>query len=192
MDILAIGPDRLSDYARIPISFEVRTVFDVVLPQNGLGGIRLHERPVSPYLKDYDLLDSPLDWHRQFDTKNWGFFLALDGAEPVGGAVVAWNTDGVNMLEGRGDLAVLWDIRVLPARRGHGVGKGLFQHAVDWSRQRDCVWMKIETQNINVNACRFYAAMGAELGDIRRFAYHGHPSVAHEVQLNWYFRLKRT
>jgi hypothetical protein len=49
--------------------------------------------------------------------------------------------------------------------------------------------MKIETPNINVAACRFDAARGAKLGDIRRFSYRHEPSVTHELQLNWYLEL---
>jgi hypothetical protein len=49
--------------------------------------------------------------------------------------------------------------------------------------------MKIETQNINVPACRFYQRMGAQLGEIHRFGYAEVPSVAHEVMLNWYLEL---
>jgi GNAT superfamily N-acetyltransferase len=189
MEIVAISSAQLADYARVPIAFEVRTIFDLDLPENGLGGIHFHERAVTPYFKDYDQLGSPLTWPSEFDLQNWGIFLALKDDLPVGGAAVAWNTNGVNMLEGRRDLSVLWDIRVLPAWRGRGVGRNLFGHARDWSKSRDCVQMKIETQNINVAACRFYAAQGAKLGDIRRFAYLHEPSVAHEVQLNWYLEL---
>jgi streptothricin acetyltransferase len=65
----------------------------------------------------------------------------------------------------------------------------LFGYAAAWARARGCTQMKIETQNINVAACRFYAAMGAELGDIRRFAYRLEPLAAHEAQLNWYLPL---
>jgi GNAT superfamily N-acetyltransferase len=188
--ILQIPPAGLSRYAAIPIAFEVRTIFDVQLPENGLGGIHLVETPVTPYVKDYDELETPLSWPDEFDISRWGLFLTLDdGGQALGGAAVAWNTSGVNLLEGRSDLSVLWDIRIHPAARGQGLGKKLFAHAAEWSRQRGCVRMKIETQNINVPACRFYAAQGCQLGDIRRFAYQNEPSVAHEVQLNWYLEL---
>src|SRR5258706_4834280 len=178
---------RLDNYARLPIAFEVRTIFDIDLPQNGLGGIHFRERPVTPYIKDYDLLHSPLTWPLKFDLKNWGLFLAVDEGQAVGGAVVAWNTGGVDILEGRTDLSVLWDIRVAPERRGRGIGKRLFRQAAAWSKERNCMQMKIETQNVNVRACRFYVAQGARLGDIRRFAYRDDPSVTGEIQLNWYF-----
>ena len=113
----------------------------------------------------------------------------MDGREMVGGATVAYDTPQVNMLDNRRDMAVLWDLRVRPDRRGEGIGKLLFRHAAAWARSRPCDWLKIETQNINVPACRFYASQGCELGAIHRFGYAGEPDVAHEVRLFWYLRL---
>jgi hypothetical protein len=50
--------------------------------------------------------------------------------------------------------------------------------------------MKIETQNINVDACRFYARMGCELGAIHRRAYiTALAELAKEAMLLWYFDL---
>jgi GNAT superfamily N-acetyltransferase len=106
----------------------------------------------------------------------------------VGGAAVAWNTNDVNLLEERADLSVLWDLRVAPERRGQGLGRALFEQAAAWSKARGCLQMKIETQNVNVHACRFYAAQGAVLGEIRRFAYQDQ-RVRNEVQLNWVLAL---
>jgi hypothetical protein len=42
--------------------------------------------------------------------------------------------------------------------------------------------LKIETQNVNAAACRFYRKMGCTLGAIDRFAYDELPG---EVQLLW-------
>ena len=188
VEMIEIPAARLDEYARIPIAFEVRAVFDVELVQAGLGGICLREHSVPPYVKDYDRLDAPLTWPARFDLTHWNIFLALDIAgQPLGGAVLAWKTPGLDMLEGRQDLSVLWDIRVMPGKRRQRVGQQLFRHAVARSKEHGCTQMKIETQNINVSACRFYAAQGAQLGDIRRFAYRGEPALAGEVQLNWYF-----
>jgi hypothetical protein len=44
----------------------------------------------------------------------------------------------------------------------------------------------VETQNINVPACRFYAAQGCELRGIHPNTY---PELPHEVQLLWYLDL---
>ena len=104
----------------------------------------------------------------------------------MGAATVAYNTPGVHMLEERSDLTVLWDLRVHPDFRGQGIGARLFQTAEKWSYSRDnpVHQLKIETQNINVDACRFYARQGAVLGGINRFAYF--PTYPDETQLLWY------
>jgi GNAT superfamily N-acetyltransferase len=180
--------DDMAAYARIPISFEVRRVLQVRPRDRGLGGLEMVEQPVDPpWTKDYDAGEErPARWPARFDVTRWRMFTArVDGAL-AGGAVVAWDTPGVHMLEERRDLAVLWDIRVMPEMRGHGVGAALFRAAAAWARARPARWMKIETQNINVGACRFYAAMGCELGAVLRHAYPDHPR---EVQLFWYLDL---
>jgi GNAT superfamily N-acetyltransferase len=187
--IVEIDPTQLAEYDRIPSRFEVRAVLEVDLVEGGLGGMLLREVPVErPYIKDYDAYgELPSDWPKKFDVHNWGFFLAMDGDRPVGAAAVAFDTTGVFMLEDRGDLAVLWDIRVQPERGGAGIL--LFRHATEWARRRGCTQMKIETQNVNVPACRFYQKMGARLGEIRRFGYAAVPHVAHGVMLCWYLEL---
>lgn len=176
---------ELPDYGGVPIAFEVRRVLEVEPRAGGLGGLALSERPVAvPYLKDYDAADGgPSGWSSRFDLRGWGFFAARLEGRRVGGAAVARGTDDVEMLEGRTDLAVLWDLRVAPEVRGGGVGAGLFGAAEAWAAERGCRWLKVETQNVNVPACRLYARMGCELGGIHRFAY---PELPDEVQLLWY------
>lgn len=175
---------NLEDYARIQMSFEVRRVLDVVPLDNGLGGFTLYERKLrAPYLKDYDAIELPQQWPRSFDISNWGFFVARSDGLRVGGATVAFNTADLMMLEERRDIAVLWDIRVAAEARGQGVGKALFRAAENWAVTQGCRRLKIETQNINVPACRFYAKQGCVLGAIHRFAY---PDFPNEAQLLWY------
>jgi GNAT superfamily N-acetyltransferase len=182
----------LEGYSRIPVSFEVRSILRVEVIKKGLGGFRLREEAIPiPYIKNYDAHpDGPPEaWGRQFDLANWGFLMAWDGAQYVGAAAVAHKTPVVSMLEARPDLAVLWDIRVHPHHRRQGVGGRLLQSAAAWAQQRGCRMMKIETQNVNVPACRFYAHLGCELGAIHRYGYAGVPAVEHEAMLVWYFNL---
>ncbi|HEX8905447.1 MAG TPA: GNAT family N-acetyltransferase [Longimicrobiaceae bacterium] len=176
----------LAEYGRVSIAFEVRRVLDVSAPENGLGGLVLAERAVDPpYVKDYDAIagEGPARWAARFDVSRWGFLAARVDGRRVGGAVVAFDTPGVEMLEGRRDLAVLWDLRVEQDARGRGVGAALVHAAEAWAAARGCRRMKVETQNINVSACRFYARQGFVLGAIHRFAY---PDLPHEAQLLWY------
>ena len=177
---------RLEEHAEVPIAFRVERVLDVSLPEGGLGGIVLTELPVEvPWIKDYDAVNEkgPARWTKRFDVRNWGLIAAHDGEQRLGGAVIAFNTAGVHMLEGRTDLAVLWDIRVRPEARSAGIGALLFRGAEAWAGDRRCRTLKVETQNINVPACRFYRRMGCTLGDIHRFAYANLPT---EVQLMWF------
>jgi GNAT superfamily N-acetyltransferase len=178
----------LAELARIPISFLVRSVFGVA---DDADGFVLTERSLAaPYVKDYDAIggEGPTRWADRFDLSNWGFFAARVDGRLVGAAALAFDTAGVEMLEGRRDLAVLWDLRVALDARGQGVGSALFRAAEAWARARGCTRLKIETQNINVPACRFYAARGCVLGAANRSAY---PDLPDETQLLWYKNLNR-
>jgi|ERR1700728_1837626 hypothetical protein len=100
--------DHLDEHATITIAFTVERILEVSLPDGGLGGIRLTEVAVdSPWIKDYDTIkgEGPTRWLRRFDTSNWGLLSAHDASGRIGGAVIAFNTAGVHMLEGRPDIA---------------------------------------------------------------------------------------
>src|SRR5262249_41079941 len=135
--------------------------------------------------KDYDAIggEQPQLWASRFNMSSWGVFKAEVEERRVGGAVVAFDTPDFTMLEGRNDLAVLWDIRVSPEARGQGIGAALFRAAEAWAKVKGCRQLKIETQNINVPACRFYARQGCVLKAINRRAYVKLPD---EVQMLWY------
>lgn len=176
----------LDQHADIPIAFVVERVLDVNPVDRGLGGIALTEVGVDvPWEKDYDGIkgEGPTRWPKLFDTANWGLVAAYDDDVRVGGAVIAFRSPGVNMLEGRTDLAALWDLRVSPAARSSGVGTALFRGVEEWAIERGARTLKVETQNINVPACRFYARMGCTLRAIDRFAYADLP---HETRLLWF------
>ena len=163
----------------------MRRVVDVAAARDG-SGFTLSERAIDvPYVKDYDALDGegPAHWARRFDLSHWRFFSARSGGLRAGGAAVAARTAGLDMLEGRDDLAVLWDLRVTPERRGHGIGSALFRAAEAWARARGFRELKVETQDTNVPACRLYARQGCTLRTVRRGAYADLP---HETQLLWY------
>jgi GNAT superfamily N-acetyltransferase len=72
---------------------------------------------------------------------------------------------------------------VHPDYRSQGVGSRLFEHAVQWAQEKNCRQLLVETQNVNVPACRFYARQGCVLGAINRYAYG---DALDEVQLLWY------
>jgi GNAT superfamily N-acetyltransferase len=176
----------LAEYSRIPIAFTVDRVLEVTPVDNGLGGLILTERRVEPpYIKDYDSIagNAPACWPARWDLSNWGMITGIAGGTLIAGAVLAFGSTAVDLLEDRIDLTVLWDIRVRPEFRRQGVGQAIVRSALIWARVRGCRQIKAETQNINVAACQFYARQGFVLGAINRFAYPDFPS---EVQLLWY------
>ena len=118
----------------------------------------VYKRQVKPYVKDFTAGEGERaeQWEKRFDLSHWAFFMAFDGEHPVGAAAVASRTEGVQMLAGRDDLAVLWDIRVEDACKRQGVGQKLFDMAVNWSRDQGLVQIKIECQNNNIPAIQFY------------------------------------
>ncbi|MCB1230114.1 MAG: GNAT family N-acetyltransferase [Verrucomicrobiae bacterium] len=173
------------EYGKVPISYRVAGIFEVVCQNTNRGGVSLEERAIQvPYTKDYDALagEGPSRWARNWNVSNWGVISAFDGPRRIGGCVLAWRTEGLELLEGREDFVVLWDIRVHPDERGRGIGSALFSAAVAWARDRRCRLLRVETQNTNVPACRFYAAQGCVLLHVHRFAY---PDLPDEVQLIW-------
>lgn len=181
----------VAEHACIPIAFVVDRVLELTIREGDEIGLWLREVPVAaPWIKDYDGEpgNHPTRWAERFDVSSWGLLSAWTDGQRVGGAVVAFDKPNVHSLEGRTDLASLWDLRVRPDRRRLGVGSTLFAACEGWARTRACTQLRIETQNINVAACRFYADRGCTLGAVHRFAYPGLPN---EIQLVWYKDLAR-
>jgi ribosomal protein S18 acetylase RimI-like enzyme len=56
--------------------------------------------------------------------------------------------------------------------------------AVDWSKEQGYQYLKIECQNTNLPACRFYEKHGAELIVVNEHAYGNG-----EVMFLWYLSL---
>ena len=180
--------DVLSEYGDVSIAFTVNSKFNVEAIERGLEGWQLTETLVEPTCtKDYDEdnHERTTRWLR-WDPSNWRVISAFNGDERVGGAVVAWKTPRVRFLKVRDDIAALWDIRVQPGWRGRGIGSQMFEEAVAYARTRGCRWLKIETQNINVPACKFYASQGCEL---RTIAPNAYPEYPEEVEFHWYLDL---
>jgi len=176
---------RLAEHARLPISFRVEHILDVRPDENVRAQWRLEERAVAqPYVKNYDAIpgNRPLDWPQRLDMSSWGLLAARSDGRLVGGAIVALKTGPLELLEGRSDIAVLWDLRVLPQLRRTGVGSSLFRAVERWAGGRGCRQLKVETQHNNVAACRFYAARGCRLDSVRPDAY---PTLPGEIQLVW-------
>ncbi len=173
----------LSLHAALSIAFLCDRVLDVREDPNG--AVTLTERALEePFRKDYDAQPggAPGEWSTRFDVSHWGLLVARRGGVRVGGAILAHRTPESVLLGDREDRALLWDLRVAPDARRQGVGRTLVSAAAKWAVARSCTALLIETQNINVAACRLYAASGARLRSVVREAY---PTRPEEIQLIW-------
>ncbi|MCK4979951.1 MAG: GNAT family N-acetyltransferase [Candidatus Delongbacteria bacterium] len=177
----------LKEYHEVPILYSGNTIYPEELFVGKAEDINLIEIPVPPFTKDYDEHESPYKWSEKWDISNWCILKAEIDGKYIAGAVIAYNTNGVNMLEGRDDIAVLWDIRVSPEHRGKKIGEKLFKEAVKFAEEKNCEFLKIETQNINVNACKFYKKMGCYLG---KYSIHEYKNFSDEIMMLWYYPIK--
>ncbi len=188
---LRVAPEAaaLAAYAAVPIAFTVHDRLELTDDAGTLTGLPLVVRPVrTPFVKDYDgdVASHPVNWAHRFDIGRWAFLVARVDGHRAGGAAVIPPGASDALVDGAGAVALLWDLRVAPDARGRGVGTALFEAACAWARAQGAQRLEVETQSINVPACRFYAARRCTLGGVHRFVY---PALPDEIQLLWYREL---
>jgi ribosomal protein S18 acetylase RimI-like enzyme len=142
------------------------------------GAIAYSVEPVAPYLKRY--VPEPYDPDEYIGQPDHAAWLAYVEGELAGQILVRknWNR-----------FAIVWDIAVNPGVRRQGVGSRLMDHAITWTRERGLPGVMLETQNINVPACRLYERCGFVLGGFDRYLYCGELPGTSEVALFWYLLL---
>lgn len=145
------------------------------------------ELPEQPRIKDYDAdeQERPSALAKRFDISGWSILVAFLNGRRAGGAITACHVPEFELVQGRDDLAVLADIRVAPEAKGQGIGKALFKAVCADARDRGCTELWAETQDTNVAACRFYAAVGCTLRNTDPTAYPTLP----ESLILWQYKL---
>ena len=139
------------------------------------GRIDYTVRPVTPYVKRYgpEIHDAQ-EYLGRPDRAAW---LAY-AEDRVAGQILVhenWNR-----------FALIWDIVVDPPFRRMGVGRRLIEQATGWARERGLPGVMLETQNINVAACRLYEASGFVLSGFDGCLYRGVEPDTREVALFYY------
>jgi ribosomal protein S18 acetylase RimI-like enzyme len=179
--------------ADIPRLSEIRPGFVsptvLVVERTGSGievGWRLLERPLpKPYDKGhrYDFDEREQEHIRQRYRQGDGLHLVVEYRGRIAGILDIvpheWN-----------HTAFVWNIMLDTAIRGQGVGRALWERAVDWARRQGYRALMLETQTNNVPACKFYAAMGCRLEGIRDMLYTNHDIERSEVAIFWSYSLQ--
>lgn len=141
------------------------------------GILRYEFVSVPPYRKRYR--EEDLSAERIFSDKD--VFLAFVDDSLVGRVVLS---------EGWNHYAWVEDIAVDARRRRAGVGRALMDRAIAWAVGRGLPGIRLETQNNNVPACRFYESYGFHLGGFDRDLYRGLDEATTEIALYWYLPLR--
>ncbi len=185
-ELCTVAPGVLEAYVAVPMRVRVRAR---VVPGDPPHRLPLRTEPVAePYVKDYaegSAMEQVAEL-RRFADGTLVHFAVRDGRHLVAGATVLHGSPSYDLLEGRTDLATLRDIRVHPDWQRRGLGRLLMQTVIMWARNEGLAELQIETQDVNVPACRLYETMGCVLRAVREGAYAAHP---HELQLLWYRQL---
>jgi GNAT superfamily N-acetyltransferase len=181
----------LGAYAKISIAYDVSEVIRLDPSPALTEGSELRTQSVAlPFRKDYDAIpgNDPLSWPARFDPSRLILLAAFIDGVRVGGAAVLTETSLMDHGDSPADVATLLDLRVDPAFRGRRVASVLLSEAERVAWGRGARLLEVETQDINVPACRLYARRGFRLCAVNRDAY---PSLPEEVQLLWVKRIAR-
>ena len=80
LNVIEATQSELGEYAKIPMSLLVESIFKVDIIDNGFGGFQLVEQRVKTHwVKDYGEEGDDTNvtrWLKQFDVSNWKFLLA--------------------------------------------------------------------------------------------------------------------
>lgn len=83
--------------------------------------------------------------------------------------------------------AFIEDIAVSKNSRGKKIGTQLINKAIEWAKQKNLCGLMLETQDNNLNACRFYNKLGFKIGAVDIMLYANFEN-AYEKAVFWYIK----
>jgi len=128
------------------------------------------------YEKSYPNDDE--DWGDYIDNPNKIVFFCYDDDDCVGQVRIRKNWNGYAYIE---------DIAVSKSHRKKGVGRMLIQKTVEWAKTKKLYGIMLETQDVNLLACRFYDKLGFKIGAVDTMLYSNFDN-AHEKAVFWYMK----
>ncbi len=165
---MKIVPLDEKTYASIPMHISGNRIYRLTRPDAMT--LQLCEEEREPFA--FDVLDEhPASWNAFISFRNFNMVGIYEGEQAVAAMSLVHDNPSVRMLDGRKDVLLLWDLRVLPDHQGKGYGKALVSYARKKAGTLGMKHLRIETQNTNPDAVDFYKAMGFELAHIREHAY---------------------
>ncbi|EPY13450.1 MULTISPECIES: GNAT family N-acetyltransferase [Paenibacillus] len=136
------------------------------------------ERFDEPYFKQYE--EEEFDnCYIEDEDKAVFFYYGEDSC--VGQMKICSNWNGFALIE---------HIQVAAAWRHKGIGTALLKTAVEWAMQNNCAGLMLETQDVNIQACRLYAKYGFVIGAVDNMMYANF-ATAKERAIIWYYKFSR-
>ncbi|WP_336771940.1 GNAT family N-acetyltransferase [Paenibacillus sp. MMO-58] len=169
--IIKMTPSNKGDYHKSNESF---LVTGRIIPKFEMDCWTYTEESFSePYLKQYE--NDEIDDSYMKDPDKAVFFYYADH-QCIGRIKLRSNWNGFALVE---------DIGVSASKRTQGIGTRLLEKAVEWAKQRNQIGLMLETQDVNLSACRFYARNNFTIGGVDTMLYSKF-SAAHEKAVFWY------
>lgn len=140
-----------------------------------LFSLTLEDLPL-PYIKDFrgEVTPAELQEYRQIAAEGLSIG-AWDGDQPVGMGIASaqeWNR-----------TLWIWEFHILPAYHHQGVGRQMMESLAENGRAAGMRTMRVETQNTNVPAIRFYRAVGFHTEGVDVSFYSNDDIVSGEVAI---------
>jgi len=166
----------IKDVKYIKMSNEPFQIIGKLIPQykNGVWSTT-EEIFVEPYEKKYD---DDIDYINNdfINSEDNAIFLCFCDNIYAGNIIIwkQWNKD-----------CYIENIDVRRDFRRQGIGKKLIEQAIFWAKNKDLKGLRLETQDINLIACRFYQKCGFVLGAVDNLLYRNFEN-KNEKALFWY------
>jgi GNAT superfamily N-acetyltransferase len=170
--IREIDRDSLQNVNNCDATFTVDSKF-VLRAENGV--VYYSVVSVEPYQKPYEFEEK--DYSSYISNPNKTIYFAYADDQLAGQINVArhWNA-----------YAWIDDFMVDLHFRRLGIGRAMMQRVVAWARFRHLPGIMVETQDVNVPACRFYDNFGFRLCGFDTYLYKGLCPDTDEIALYWY------
>ena len=135
--------------------------------------------PIDPFTKRYGQAQGELATF--IERPDRAAFLARSGDRIVGRLLISEHWNRRSWIDG---------LVIDSGSRRLGAGRALMARAEAWTRSRGLTGIMLETQNVNVAACRFYERCGFVLGGFDQRLYRGFDPDTIEVAFFWYRELQ--
>lgn len=169
--IIKMAYSNMNDYNKSNESF---FVIGRVIPKYEDGIWSYTEEIFSEqYIKQYDNEDIDTSY---IEDNNKTVYFYYHGGNCIGQIRLQTHWNGYAFIE---------DIAVAKRMRKSGIGTALLHKATKWAKKNNLIGLVLETQDVNLLACRFYAKNNYIIGAVDNMLYANFPT-ADEKAVFWY------